>query len=223
MTFSIVARDATGAIGAAICSSSPAVAARCVHLADGVGGVNSQNVTDPRLGPAVLERLRAGDSAADALDAVVRGREHVAFRQLLVVDAEGRTAVHSGERALGVFSDASGSGVAAGGNMLASADIPRIMVERFEATEGDLEQRLIAAMRAAIDAGGEAGPVHSAGLSVVRDRGWRVTDLRVDWIDDDPIGELERLVELWMPQRDDYVTRALDPSAAPSYGVPGDE
>lgn len=223
MTFSIVARDASGAIGSAICSSSPAVAARCVHLADGVGGVNSQNVTDPRLGPAVLERLRGGESAAEALGVVTRGREHVEFRQLLVVDAEGRVAVHSGERALGVFADATGDGVAAGGNMLASAEIPRIMVERFEATEGELELRLIAAMRAAIDAGGEAGPVHSAGLSVVRDRGWRVTDLRVDWIDDDPIGELERLVGLWLPQRDDYVTRAVDPSAAPSYGVPGDE
>ncbi|UOQ90517.1 DUF1028 domain-containing protein [Agromyces endophyticus] len=244
MTFSIVARDASGAIGSAICSSSPAVAARCVHLADGVGGVNSQNVTDPRLGPAVLARLAAGDSAAEALAAVVDGREHVEFRQLLVVDAEGRTAVHSGERALGVFADAQGGGarasgasgaadpgasraigegVATGGNMLASADIPQLMVERFEQAEGDLEVRLVAAMRAAIDAGGEAGPVHSAGLSVVRDHGWRVTDLRVDWIDDDPIGELERLVDVWLPQRDDYVTRALDPSAAPSYGVPGDE
>ncbi|MDF0513937.1 DUF1028 domain-containing protein [Agromyces sp. H3Y2-19a] len=227
MTFSIVARDASGAIGSAICSSSPAVAARCVHLADGVGGVNSQNVTDPRLGSAVLERLAAGDSAAEALAAVADGREHLEFRQLLVVDAEGRTAVHSGQRALGVFADAQGGargdGVAAGGNMLASADIPAAMVVRFEQTEGDLEMRLLAALRAAIDAGGEAGPVHSAGLSVVRGNGWRVTDLRVDWVDDDPIGELGRLVEVWLPQRDDYVTRALDPSAAPSYGVPGDE
>jgi len=223
MTFSIVARDATGAFGAAICSSSPAVAARCVHLADGVGGVNSQNVTDPRLGSAVLDRLRAGEPAVDALRAVVDATPNIDFRQLLVVDAEGRAAVFSGGRALGVFGDASGDGVAAGGNMLAAADIPQRMVDAFAAADGDLELRLLAAVRAAMAAGGEAGPVHSAGLSVVRDAGWRVTDLRVDWTEGDPIEELAALLDVWLPQRDDYVTRGIDPTAAPSYGVPGDE
>lgn len=107
--------------------------------------------------------------------------------------------------------------------MLASAAIPQIMVDAFTASTGDLEHRLVAAMTAAMGAGGEAGPVHSAGLSVVRDAGWRVTDLRVDYTDGDPIAELADLVVRWMPQRDDYVTRALAPDAAPSYGVPGDE
>lgn len=223
MTFSIVARDASGAFGAAICSSSPAVAARCVHLAGGIGGVNSQNVTDPRLGPLVLDRLGTGLSAAEALEAVIRGTEHVEYRQLLVVDDRGRVAAYSGERALGIFGDAAGDGVVAGGNMLATAAIPRIMVDAFGEASGDLEWRLLAAARAAMDAGGEAGPVHSAGLAVVRDAGWRVTDLRVDWTDANPIDELETLVGVWMPQRDDYVTRGLDPTAAPSYGVPGDE
>jgi len=223
MTFSLVARDATGAFGAAICSSSPAVAARCVHLADGVGGVNSQNVTDPRLGPVLLTQLRDGRSAEQALQAVTDSTPNVDFRQLLVVDAGGRAAAYSGERALGLFGDATGDGVAAGGNMLATAEIPRLMVESFTAARGDLEERLLAAMRAAMDAGGEAGPVHSAGLSVVRDAGWRVTDLRVDWIETDPVAELARLLQVWLPQRDDYVTRGLHPTAAPSYGVPGDE
>ncbi|MCZ2849828.1 DUF1028 domain-containing protein [Modestobacter sp. VKM Ac-2978] len=223
MTFSLVARDATGALGAAICSSSPAVAARCVHLADGIGAVNSQNVTDPRLGPAVLDQLRGGRSATEALGTVTGGTPFIDHRQLLVVDDRGRAAVHSGQRALGVFGHAVGDGVAAGGNMLASAEIPQLMVDAFSAATGDLELRLMAAVRAAIDAGGEAGPVHSAGLSVVRDAGWRVTDLRVDWTDGAPIEELGRLLEVWLPQRDDYVTRGLDPTTAPSYGVPGDE
>ena len=223
MTFSLVARDASGAFGAAICSSSPAVAARCVHLADGIGGVNSQNVTDPRLGPVLLDHLRDGRTAAEALDAVTGSTAHVEFRQLLVVDAAGRAAAYSGPRALGVFGDSVGNGVAAGGNMLADAAIPDLMVEAFTAATGDLEQRLLAAAQAAVAAGGEAGPVHSAGLSVVRDAGWRVTDLRVDWTDGDPVDELARLLDVWLPQRDDYVTRGLDPSTAPSYGVPGDE
>ncbi|QKJ20488.1 DUF1028 domain-containing protein [Microbacterium hominis] len=223
MTFSLVARDATGAFGSAICSSSPAVAARCVNLADGVGAVNSQNVTDPRLGPLLLDRLRAGVPAQAALDAVTGQADDIAFRQLLVVDDEGRAAAFSGERALGIFGAAVGDGVAAGGNMLAGEGIPQAMVDAFAAATGDLEHRLLAAMRAAADAGGEAGPVHSAGLAVVRDAGWRVTDLRVDWTEGDPVAELGELLDLWMPQRDDYVTRALHPGAAPSYGVPGDE
>ncbi|GAT74042.1 hypothetical protein MHM582_2543 [Microbacterium sp. HM58-2] len=223
MTFSIVARDASGAFGSAISSSSPAVAARCLSLADGVGAVNSQNITDPRLGPLIIERLRDGVSARQALDAVLADAADTAFRQVLVVDSAGDTAVHSGERALGVFGDASGPGVVAGGNMLASAAIPQLMVAAFESAAGDLEHRLLAAMRAAMDAGGEAGPVHSAGISVVHDAGWRVTDLRVDWTEGDPIAELGELLERWMPQRDAYVMRALAPDAAPSYGVPGDE
>lgn len=223
MTFSIVARDASGAFGSAVCSSSPAVAARCIHLADGVGAVNSQNVTDPRLGPAVLAQLRDGESAAVALQTVVDVAEHIEYRQLLVVDDTGEVAFYSGDRALGIFGEATGDGVVAGGNMLASAGIPQLMIDRFAVAEGDLEVRLLAAMRAAMDAGGEAGDVHSIGLSVVRDAGWRVTDLRVDWTDGSPIDELDGLLERWLEQRDAYVDRALNPAVAPSYGVPGDE
>lgn len=223
MTFSIVARDENGAIGSAVCSSSPAVAARCLHLEGGVGGVNSQNITDPRLGGAILDRMRGGGAAEEALRLVADSTEHIAFRQLLVVDAAGNSAAYSGAKALGNFSDARGAGVAAGGNMLASLDIPQTMVDAFLVSNGELETRLLAAMKVAVQAGGEAGPVHSAGLSVVRDAGWRVTDLRVDWTDGDPVGELEALLAKWIPQRDDYVNRGLNPSVAPSYGVPGDE
>ncbi|MFD0933746.1 DUF1028 domain-containing protein, partial [Methylobacterium trifolii] len=71
-------------------------------------------------------------------------------------------------------------------------------------------------------AGGEAGPVHSAGLMLVREVAWPVADLRVDWTEDCPIAALATLWDLYRPQLDAYVTRALDPTAAPSYGVPGD-
>jgi uncharacterized Ntn-hydrolase superfamily protein len=77
-------------------------------------------------------------------------------------------------------------------------------------------------MQAGLAAGGEAGPVHSAGLAVVRGAGWAETDLRVDW-SETPLGDLAALLELWLPQRDDYVTRGTDPASSPSYGVPGDE
>ena len=64
--------------------------------------------------------------------------------------------------------------------------------------------------------------MHSAGLVMVRDVAWPVADLRIDWHDTDPIGELAALWRRFKPQMDDYVTRALDPSQAPTYGVPGE-
>ena len=223
MTFSMVARDAaTGAFGAVICSSSPAVAARCVHLADGAGAVLSQNVTDPRLGPMLIGLLSEGVDAATALAAVVASEPFAEFRQLIALDTGGRAAIYSGREALGVVGEYAVDGAAAAGNLLATPDVPRRLVEAWLAARGPVEARLLAALAAAIEAGGEAGPVRSAGLSVINGSGWRVTDLRVDW-SDDPLADLTALLDVWLPQRDDYITRALNPTAAPSYGVPGDE
>ncbi|MGO1538743.1 MAG: DUF1028 domain-containing protein [Leucobacter sp.] len=225
MTFSIILRDPnTGEFGAAISSSSPAVAARCVNLADGVGGANSQNVTDPRLGPKLIDRLREGASAEAALDAVVAAAdtETIDFRQLLVLDNAGRSAVFSGGRALGIFGSTSRENAVAGGNMLSSLDVLDALVDTALTAPGGIEERLYASLQAAIAAGGEEGPVHSVGLSVVGSAGWRITDLRVDW-DEEPIARLGAALEEWLPQRDDYVHRGLNPTVAPSYGVPGDE
>jgi uncharacterized Ntn-hydrolase superfamily protein len=223
VTFSMVARDAaSGAFGAVICSSSPAVAARCVHLADGAGAVLSQNVTDPRLGPKLIYLLNAGVDAATAVATVVANEPFIQFRQLIALDTEGRTAIHSGSYALGVFGEYAADGAAAAGNLLATPDVPKRLVEAWLAAAGPVETRLLAALAALIDACGEAGPVHSAGLSVINGSGWRVTDLRVDW-SDDPLADLTALLDVWLPQRDDYLTRALNPTAAPSYGVLGDE
>jgi len=223
VTFSLAARDAaSGAFGAVICSSSPAVAARCLHLADGAGAVLSQNVTDPRLGPKVLGLLGDGADAATAVATVLAGAPFTEFRQLIAVDTAGRTAIHSGRDALGVVGEHAVHGAAAAGNLLAAPDVPRRLVEAWLAAAGPVETRLLAALAAAIAAGGEAGPVRSAGLSVINGSGWRVTDLRVDW-SDDPLADLTALLDVWLPQRDAYITRALNPTAAPAYGVPGDE
>jgi uncharacterized Ntn-hydrolase superfamily protein len=223
MTFSIVARcRETGRFGVAVASSSPAVAARCAFAEAGVGAVASQNVTDPALGPAALALMARSATAAEAVAILARTRPHMEYRQLLAVDAAGTTAIHSGPNALGIWAEARAQDVACGGNLLANPDVPRAMVAAFQASSGDLGDRLIAVMRAARDAGGEAGPVRSAGLKLVASVPWPVADLRIDW-DDDPIERLAALWELYKPQLDAYVTRALDPAAAPSYGVPGDE
>jgi uncharacterized Ntn-hydrolase superfamily protein len=223
MTFSLVARCAlTGQFGMAISSSSPAVAARCVHVRAGVGAVASQNVTDPALGPLVLDRLAAGMRAEEALREVTAGRAFIDFRQLLVVDRDGGTAIHSGRQVLGVWGEARGKDCAAGGNLLASTGIPAAMVAGFEAATGHLGERLIRALEAGLAAGGEAGPVRSAGLQVADRLNWPLVDLRIDWAED-PIGMLRAAWGIYAPQMRAYVQRAEDPTKAPSYGVPGDE
>jgi uncharacterized Ntn-hydrolase superfamily protein len=225
MTFSIVARCAdTGQFGVAISSSSPAVAARCAHARAAVGAVSTQNVTNPALGPLMLDRLAGG---ARAIEAVATARDTDRFpdyRQLLAVDSSGNTAVHSGAKALGIWTSAEGRDCAAGGNLLANDGVPSAMVAAFETAKGTLGDRLVAALNAAIAAGGEAGPVRSAGLLVVDRESWPYAELRIDWLYEGcPVAALARAWEVYRPQADDYVTRALNPAAAPSYGVSGDE
>jgi uncharacterized Ntn-hydrolase superfamily protein len=220
VTFSIVARDG-GCFGIAASSSSPAVLARVAHLRPGVGAAASQNVTDPRLGTQLLDGLAAHGDARRALAEVVESARHVEYRQLTVLGSTGPGHAYSGARTLGTQATATADGVVAAGNMLAGEHVPQAMLDAFHATGGELETRLLAALRAGVAAGGEKGPVRSAGLVVVAEVEWRVTDLRVDWADE-PIEQLAALLDVWLPQRDDYVRRGLDPELAPSYGVPGD-
>jgi uncharacterized Ntn-hydrolase superfamily protein len=221
MTFSLVVRDGS-AFGMVVCSSSPAVASRCAHLRAGVGAVASQNVTNPHLGAVALDALAGGADARAALDTAVAREPHADYRQLIVVDRVGQTAIHTGAKALGTRSEVSVENAAAAGNMLADEGVIDALLEGFLSSDAPTtEQRLLDGLHAALAAGGEAGPVHSAGLQVVDDVPWPVTDLRVDW-HDDPIGELGRLWTVWEPQKADYRTRGIDPTAAPSYGVPGD-
>ena len=224
MTFSLAARDpATAAFGIVLSSSSPAVAARCLHLRPGVGAAASQNVTNPALGPRLLDLLQAGATPQEAIDAVAAEEPHPQYRQLTAIDTAGRVAHYSGARTLGTHAAASGRQAVAAGNMLAGPHVPQAMIAAYEtATAKTFEERLLAGFLAGLEAGGEEGPVRSAGLAVVEDVPWRVTDLRVDDADD-PAAELARLLTLWLPLKRDYVTRALDPEAAPSYGVPGDQ
>jgi uncharacterized Ntn-hydrolase superfamily protein len=223
MTFSLVARCAqTGQFGMVISSSSPAVAARCAHVRAGVGVVASQNVTDPALGPLILDQLAAGLPAEAALAAVTTGRPHIDWRQLLVVDRTGGTAIHSGRQVLGIWGEARGVDCAAGGNLLANDTIPAAMVGAFQAAKGPLAERLMQALEAGLAAGGEAGPVHSAGLKVADRLSWPLVDLRIDWAEA-PIAMLRAAWDVYAPQMAAYVQRAEDPTQAPSYGVPGDE
>lgn len=225
MTFSIVGRCAkTGQLGIAISSSSISVGARCPWARAGVGVVATQNVTLPALGPQILDLLERERIAPDAaLDRALKNSEWSEYRQVTVIDAHGRTAFFTGNEALGTHNAVAGDQCVAAGNMLAGKHVIEAMVPAFERAQGPLADRLLLAMRAALDAGGEAGPVHSAALKVVDAQVWPIVDLRVDWADDDPVAQLDALWRAYRPQMQAYIDRALNPTAAPSYGVPGDE
>jgi uncharacterized Ntn-hydrolase superfamily protein len=224
MTFSLVARcSRTGMFGVAISSSSPAVAARCSYARSRVGAVASQNITDPTLGPLALDLMERGNTAREAIAEVKKQAKFIEYRQVLAVDANGMTAIHSGPQALGIWAEAQAENVASGGNLLANAGVPQTIVDAFLASAGHLGDRLIVALRAGLAAGGEAGPVHSAGLKIVDTVSWPVADLRCDWTEDCPIENIAAAWEIYKPQLDAYIQRALDPRAAPSYGVPGNE
>ena len=213
MTFSLVGRcERTGAVGAVIASAGMAVAARCVAVRAGVGAVCSQSTTDPRLREALLAAMAGGLAASDALTAVVGSAPDAVYRQLAAVDAAGGSASYSGGLTLGDAADVSAAGAAAAGNLLADRAVPAAMLAVFTERAGDsLGDRLVAALRAGLAAGGEVSPVRSAGMVIAESVPWPVTDLRVDW-HDDPVGQLAALWQLWQPQAESYLQRALRPS-----------
>jgi uncharacterized Ntn-hydrolase superfamily protein len=224
MTFSIAGRcGRTGMVGIAITTSSIAVGARCPWVRAGVGAVATQNVTDPALGPKGLDLLERGLSPQEALSRLMREAPHAEYRQVTMIDVQGRTAHWSGAKTLGLNAVVSGTDCIAAGNLLLNTKVPQAMVATFMAEPGlHLAERLLCALEEGVVAGGEVGPVHSATLLVADDQIWPLVNLRVDWSDQSPLQALRRLWEMYEPQMKDYVNRALDPAAAPAYGVPGD-
>lgn len=224
MTFSIVGRcQRSGMFGVAITTSSICVGARCPYARAGAGAVATQNITDPTFGPRTLDLLAQGHNAHEALARATAGRPHLEFRQIIVVDRAGATASHTGERILGTHAVATGDNCIAAGNLLASPGVPPAMTDAFAAHAGHhMAERLLRALEAGIAAGGEQGPVHSSALLVAHEHPFALVDLRCDWDDADPVGALRRLWTDYEPQMNAYVTRAIDPPSAPTYGVPGD-
>lgn len=222
MTLSIAGRcPETGMLGGAVTSSSICVASRCLFTRAGVGSALTQNVTDPSLGDKMLNLLESGANASTAIPQVVAEANHIEWRQLVLLDSGGRSSIHTGEKVLGKHATVQGNQCAAAANLLAYENVPQAMVDAFEQSSGHLAHRLITALEAGINAGGEEGPVFSAGVQVVHNVSWPIVDLRVDW-DEEPISRLRTIWIEYQPQLEPYLTRALNPDDAPSYRVPGD-
>lgn len=224
MTFSVAGFcERTGMVGVSITSSSICVASRCPWVYAGVGAASTQNITDPSLGNSMLDLIAQGSSPEQAVQIVTKGRKFIDYRQLAVIDIKGRSASFTGSETLGTNAVVRGDGCIAAGNLLISTEVPQAMADSFSKhSHLHLAERLLLALQAGLDAGGEEGPVHSAGIKVAHEHPWPLVDLRVDWADEDPI---DQLIELWRDfegQMMDYNTRAIDPRSAPSYGVAGD-
>jgi uncharacterized Ntn-hydrolase superfamily protein len=160
--------------------------------------VATQSVVEPAHGPHGLDRLAAGAAAADALAAVLAADALAAVRQLGIVDAEGRIAVHTGADCIPCAGHATGARVSAQANMMARETVPAAMVAGYETAEGDLADRLMAALEAAEDQGGDVRGRQSAALVVVPPAGepWQSRfELRVE-DHPEPVEELARLLRL---------------------------
>ena len=212
MTFSLAGRCArTGMLGAVVTTSSIAVGSRCAFAAAGVGAALTQHTTDPRLGPLMLDQLRRGYDPRQAVAAAVGTTPRSDWRQLAVIDGEGRTASFTGASAKPAKAEAHGRDCVAIANIVRSEAVPAAMVAAFEAEpDAHLAERLLRALEAGDRAGGEFRPLVSAGLLIAYRESFPYVDLRVD-SDADPIARLAGLWSEYAPLADMFVTRAIDP------------
>jgi uncharacterized Ntn-hydrolase superfamily protein len=203
VTFSIVAFDpANGDLGVAVASKFPCVGAVVPWAKAGVGAVATQAWANTAFGPDGLRHMRDGLPAADALDAVLAADDGREDRQSGFVDTRGNAATFTGTKCMDWAGGINGEHFAAQGNILMGEDVVRDLAEAFQATDGDLCDRLLAAVLAGDAAGGDRRGRQSAALLVVRAGGGyegrndRYIDLRVDDHADAP-AELARLFGVW--------------------------
>jgi uncharacterized Ntn-hydrolase superfamily protein len=202
MTFSIVAFDAAGDLGVAVASKFPCVGAVVPWARAGVGAVATQSWANTDFGPDGLRLMSGGLPADAALDAVLEPDADREERQVGFVDARGGAASFTGANCMDWAGGRTGDGFAVQGNILASGDVVAALAETFAGTEGDLCDRLLAALLAGDAAGGDRRGRQSAALLVVREAGGyegrndRYIDLRVDDHPDAPT-ELARLFTVW--------------------------
>ena len=201
-TYSIVARDAaTGELGVAVQSHWFSVGATVSWAEAGVGAVATQSFVDPSYGPLGLELMRAGRSAPDALKGLLAADEGRKVRQVAMIDAQGRVAAHTGDRCIQAAGHLVGNQYSVQANLMANDKVWPAMAKAFEQTQGDLAERMLAALDAAEAAGGDIRGRQSAALVVVSGKPtgkpWqdRRFDLRVE-DHPEPLRELRRLVVL---------------------------
>jgi uncharacterized Ntn-hydrolase superfamily protein len=217
MTWSIVARDASGAFGIAIASRFFAVGALCPHIRSGVGAVATQALVNPLYAGPALDALAQGLSPQAALRQVTApddGREH---RQIHLIDAQGRTAAHTGSACIDWCGHTAGAGYSVAGNMLAGPQVVSATAAAYEAASHlPFAERLIAALAAGEAAGGDKRGKQAAALLVHTTEDYPALDIRVD-DHAEPIEELRRLYDVSLERFQPF--NACLPSRARPAGI----
>ena len=214
-TFTIIGRcERTGMLGVCLATSEIATGSRGPHVKARVGAVSTQARTNPRLGKLALNLLEVGYSATKVVEEVVASDPYIEYRQVGVVDKDGNSAVHTGAENKDWAGHIAKKNYIAMGNLLANEGVVKAMAETFESSlKEDLEERLVRAIEAGRDAGGQQGGRHNAAALLVCE--WDIiprTDLRVDWHDKDAISELRRFLEMYKPLIPYYAARPSDPT-----------
>ena len=215
-TFTILGRCArTGAFGIVTATGEMAVGSRVPFVKDGLGAVATQALTDPRLGTKGLAFLAEGKSALETIDALSAIDPHIESRQLGIVDANGLSAARTGEKNSDWKGHKTSDGYVSMGNRLMSAAVVNAMSDVFKARPGmDLWERLMCSIEAGQAAGGQHGGQRSASIYVCADLGYPLIDLRAD-DHQEPVAELRRLMDVYVPRIPYYRRRANDPTIGP--------
>jgi len=199
MTYSIVARDpTTGELGVAVQSRWFNVGATVAWAETGVGAVATQAFGEPSYGPLGLARMRQGETAPDALEALLAADGGRELRQVGMVDASGRSAAHTGARCVPASGQVTADGLSVQANMMERPTVWHAMAEAYAATDGELADRLMAALFAAEAEGGDVRGRQAAAILVVPPTGasWATRyDLRVE-DDRSPLDELARVLRV---------------------------
>ena len=226
-TYSIVCYDSlTGELGAAVQSHWFKVS-DVIWVEPGVGAVATQSLAEFSYGPLGLEMLKIGKSPQGALDGLLRSDENFEVRQVAIIDARGNSAVHTGDLCIAEAGHRQVPGYCVQANLMEKSTVWNAMGEAFEKTEGDLADRMMAALEAAQAEGGDIRGKQSAAMLVVKaestGRPWddRTVDIRVD-DSSEPLVELRRLLNItrsyaWMNKGDELIADSLFDQAAEAY------
>lgn len=214
-TFTIIGRcERTGMLGLCLATCEIATGSRASHVKAMVGAVATQAFTNPYLGKLAINLLKIGYSAHKVLEELKISDTHIEYRQIGVMDRHGHVAVHTGNQNSAWAGHIADNNYIAMGNLLANQGVVKSMVNAFKRSAAEsLEERLLCAIEAGRDAGGQLGKDQNSAALIVYDRDIlpRV-DLRVDWHDVDAITELRRHLEMYKPLIPYYIKRPFDPT-----------
>lgn len=217
MTWSIVARDRSGAFGVAIASKFFAVGVLCPHVRSSVGALSTQALVNPLYGARALELLAQGKAPAEVVSSLIaadEGREH---RQLHMIDAAGRVAAHTGSACIGWCGQQQGEGYSVAGNMLAGPQVIGDTAAAYEAgARLPFAERLIAALAAGDAAGGDKRGKQAAALVIHGTENYPLLSLRVD-DHENPLAELRRLYDKSLERYQPFI--ACLPTRARPAGI----